>query len=250
MKIKVIIVDDEMHARSFLRKFCERYHSETIEVVEECNSVEAAVRAIKKYQPDLFFLDIQMPDENGFEFLKYFDKINFEIIFTTAYKEYAIEAIKKSALDYLVKPFSKEDFNIALSRFMSKKNVKIDFDRFKLLTENINNQFTDKQRIVFPTKSGFEVIQANSIVYCKSDGSYSNIFIIDKELFTSKSLKEIEDILVDSNFIRIHKSYIVNKNYIKGFKSDEFKLDLITGDSIPVSDTLFSKKKLMDAISS
>ncbi|AIG30289.1 response regulator transcription factor [Flavobacterium psychrophilum] len=250
MKIKVIIVDDEMHARSFLRKFCERYHSETIEVVEECNSVEAAVRAIKKYQPDLVFLDIQMPDENGFEFLKYFDKINFEIIFTTAYKEYAIEAIKKSALDYLVKPFSKEDFNIALSRFMSKKNVKIDFDRFKLLTENINNQFTDKQRIVFPTKSGFEVIQANSIVYCKSDGSYSNIFIIDKELFTSKSLKEIEDILVDSNFIRIHKSYIVNKNYIKGFKSDEFKLDLITGDSIPVSDTLFSKKKLMDAISS
>ncbi|UOP41814.1 LytR/AlgR family response regulator transcription factor, partial [Flavobacterium psychrophilum] len=204
MKIKVIIVDDEMHARSFLRKFCERYHSETIEVVEECNSVEAAVRAIKKYQPDLVFLDIQMPDENGFEFLKYFDKINFEIIFTTAYKEYAIEAIKKSALDYLVKPFSKEDFNIALSRFMSKKNVKIDFDRFKLLTENINNQFTDKQRIVFPTKSGFEVIQANSIVYCKSDGSYSNIFIIDKELFTSKSLKEIEDILVDSNFIRIH----------------------------------------------
>ena len=237
MKIKVIIVDDEMHARSFLRKFCERYHSDTIDVLEECSSVESAVRVIKRYQPDLIFLDIQMPDENGFELLKYFDKINFEII-------------KKSALDYLVKPFSTEDFNIAISRYISKKNIKIDFDRFKLLTENINNQFTDKHRIVFPTKSGFEVIQANSIVYCKSDGSYSNIITIDKEYFTSKSLKEINDIIIDSNFIRIHKSYIVNKNYIKSFKSDEFKLDLITGDVIPVSDTLFSKKKLIDAISS
>ena len=77
MKIKVIIVDDEMHARSFLRKFCERYHSDTIDVLEECSSVESAVRAIKRYQPDLIFLDIQMPDENGFELLKYFDKINF-----------------------------------------------------------------------------------------------------------------------------------------------------------------------------
>lgn len=150
----------------------------------------------------------------------------------------------------MVKPFSTEDFKIAISRYISKKDIKIDFDRFKLLTENINNQFTDKQRIVFPTKSGFEVIQANSIVYCKSDGSYSNIITIDKEYFTSKSLKEINDIIIDPNFIRIHKSYIVNKNYIKSFKSDEFKLDLITGDVIPVSDTLFSKKKLIDAISS
>ena len=138
MKIKVIIVDDEMHARSFLRKFCERYHSDTIDVLEECSSVESAVRAIKRYQPDLIFLDIQIPDENGFELLKYFDKINFEIIFTTAYKEFAIDAIRKSALDYLVKPFSTEDFNIAISRFFSKKNIKIDFDRFKLLIENIN----------------------------------------------------------------------------------------------------------------
>lgn len=250
MKIKVIIVDDEMHARSFLRKFCERYHSDTIDVLEECSSVESAVRAIKRFQPDLIFLDIQIPDENGFELLKYFDKINFEIIFTTAYKEYAIQAIKKSALDYLVKPFGTEDFNIAISRYLSKKNIKIDFDRFKLLTENINNQFVDKQRVVFPTKSGFEVIQANSIVYCKSDGSYSNIVTIDKEYFTSKSLKEISEVLVDTNFIRIHKSYLVNKNYIKSFKSDEYKLDLIIGESIPVSDTLFTKKKLIDAISS
>lgn len=248
MKIRVLIVDDEQHARSFLRKFCERYYADLLEVVEECNAVETAVRAIKKHQPDLVFLDVQMPDENGFELLKYFERINFEIIFTTAHKEFAIQAIRNSALDYLIKPINLEDFKVAISRFDSKRASKITIDRFKLLTENINNQFADKQRIVFPTKAGFEVIQANSIVYCKSDGSYSSVYAIEKEYFTSKPFKEIEELLAEPNFIRIHRSYLVNKNFIKGFKSDEYKLEMITGEMIPVSDTLFTKKKLIDVI--
>ena len=248
MKIKVIIVDDEMHARSFLRKFCERYYGETIEVVDECNSVETAVRSIKKNQPDLIFLDITMPDEDGFELLKYFDKINFEIIFTTAHKEYAIKAIRNSALDYLVKPVNMEDFKLAMTRYESKKEVKISIDRFKLLTENINNQFIDKQRIVFPTKNGFEVVQSNSIVYCKSDGSYTNVFTIEQEYLITKSLKDISTLLVEPQFIRIHKSSLVNRNYIKGFKSEEYNLEMISGEIIPVSDTFFTKKKLIDAI--
>src|SRR6478752_7278213 len=160
--IKVIIVDDEMHARSFMRKVCERFYPDRIEVLDECNSVESAVRSIKKHQPDLVFLDVQMPDEDGFELLKYFDRINFEIIFTTAHKEYAIQAIKNSALDYLIKPINIEDFKVAISRFDSKQYSKINIDRFKLLTESINNQFADKQRIVLPVKSGFEVVQTNS----------------------------------------------------------------------------------------
>lgn len=248
MKIKVVIVDDELHSRSFLRKFCERYYTDILEVVDDCNSVETAVRSIRKHQPDLVFLDVQMPDENGFELLKYFDRINFEIIFTTAHKEFAIQAIRNSALDYLVKPINSEDFKVAISRLEAKRNSKISIDRFKLLTENINNQFTDKQRIIFPTKSGFEVLQANAIIYCKSDGSYSSVYTIEKEYFTSKPFKEIEELLIEPNFIRIHRSYLVNKNFIKGFKSEDYKLEMITGEMIPVSDTLFSKKKLMDVI--
>ena len=248
MKIKVIIVDDELHARSFLRKFCERYYAETIEVLDECNSVETAVRSIKRNQPDLVFLDVQMPDENGFELIKHFDRVTFEIIFTTAYKEYAIQAIRNSALDYLVKPINVEDFKVAISRFESKKATKISIDRFKLLTDNINNQFSDKQRLVFPTKSGFEVIQSNSIVYCKSDGSYSSVFTIDNEYFTSKSFKEVEQMLIDTNFVRVHRSYLVNKNFVKGFKSEEYKLELVTGVLIPVSEALFKKKELIDAL--
>ncbi|MEW5675205.1 LytTR family DNA-binding domain-containing protein [Flavobacterium enshiense] len=248
MKIKVVIVDDELHARSFLRKFCERYYADILEVTDECNSVETAVRSIRKHQPDLVFLDVQMPDESGFELLNYFERINFEIIFTTAHKEYAIQAIRNSALDYLVKPINIEDFKVAISRFEAKKKSKISIDRFKLLAENISNQFTDKQRIIFPTKNGFEVLQANAIVYCKSDGSYSSVYTIDKEYFTSKPFKEIEELLIQPNFIRVHRSYLINKNFIKGFKSDDYKLEMITGDAIPVSDSLFTKKKLMDAI--
>ena len=248
MKIKVIIVDDEMHARSFLRKFCERYYNESIEVVDECNSVQSAVQSIKKNQPDLIFLDITMPDEDGFELLKYFDKINFEIIFTTAHKEYAIKAIRNSALDYLVKPVNMEDFKLAITRYESKKQVKISIDRFKLLTENISSQSIDKQRIVFPTKNGFEVVQSDSIVYCKSDGSYTSIFTTEREYLITKSLKDISKSLIEPQFIRIHKSYVVNRNYIKGFKSDEFNIEMISGETIPVSETFFTKKKLIDAI--
>ena len=248
MKIKVVIVDDESRARSVVKGFCELYFNEIIEVVDECSSVVTAVRSIKVNQPDLVFLDIQMPNEDGFELLKYFQQPDFDIIFTTAHKEYAIQAIKNSALDYLLKPLNPDDFKIAISRFEAKQKIKISIDRFQLLTENINNQFSDKQRIVFPTRNGFEVIQANSIVYCKSDGSYTSIFTIEKEYLITKSLKEVSESLLEPNFIRVHKSYLANRNYIKGFKSDEHKLEMSNGAEVPVSETNYPKKKLIDAI--
>lgn len=249
MKIRVIIVDDEIHARSFLRKFCERYYSDRIDVIDECNSVATAVCSIKKLQPDLVFLDVQMPDENGFELFNYFDKINFEIIFTTAHKEFAIQAIRRSALDFLVKPINLIDFKEAIKSFEAKQATKIDIDRFKLLSENLDSQFANKQRLVLPVKAGFDVIQTNSIIFCKSDGSYTYVFTVDKEFYTSKSLKDIEEMLSEPNFLRIHKSYVVNKNFISGFKTDEFCLNLTNGAIVPVSDILFSKKKLMDVLS-
>ena len=248
MKIKVIIVDDESRARSVIRGFCELYFNDTIEVIDDCNSVATAVRSIKINQPDLVFLDIQMPNEDGFELLKYFEQPDFEIIFTTAHKEYAINAIRNSALDYLLKPLNPDDFKIAISRFEAKKNIKITVDRFQLLTENINNKFADKQRIVFPTRNGFEVIQANSIVYCKADGSYTSVYTSEREYLITKSLKEVSETLVEPNFIRVHKSYLANRNYIKGFKSDEYKLEMSNGAEVPVSEINYTKKKLIDAI--
>ena len=249
MKLKVIIVDDEAHGRSFLRKLCNLYFSEKIEIIDECNSVQQAVVSIKKYNPDIVFLDIQMQDENGFELFKYFETITFETIFTTAYKEYAIDAIKNSALDYLLKPINIADFKLAIARVEQAKLVKINFDRYKLLAENIANQNTGKERIVFPSKTGFEVVQANTIIFCKSDGAYTAVHTLDKNYFTSKSFKETCELLHSSNFLRVHRSFLINVKFVISFRSDEFILEMITGDKIPVSDKSFTKKELIDAIS-
>lgn len=249
MKIKAIIVDDESHARSFLKKLCQRYYEDKIEIIDECNSVAAALISIKKNSPDLVFLDIQMPEENGFELLTHFDNIAFEIIFTTAHKEYAIEAIRKSALDYLLKPIDIPDFKAAIGRLDSVLEKKNTINRYQLLSQNINNQFTGKQQIAIPTKNGFEVIQLNKIIFCKSDGSYTLIYTTDKQHHTSKSFKEICELLLSSpNFIKVQRSYLINREYVKNFKSDEFLLEMTSGDKIPVSDKSFNKKELIDAI--
>lgn len=249
MKLKVIIVDDESHARSFLKKLCNHLYKDKIEIVDECDSVKNAVASIKKYNPDIVFLDIQMPDENGFELFKYFESIPFEIIFTTAHKEYAVDAIKNSALDYLIKPISIDDFKLAIARVEKAKSDKVNFDRYKLLAENITNQNTGKERIVFPSKTGFEVVQANTIVFCKSDGAYTIVHTLDKKYFTSKSFKETCELLDSSNFLKVHRSFLININFVTGFRSDEFILEMITSDKIPVSDKSFTKKELIDAIS-
>ncbi|TDD74997.1 LytR/AlgR family response regulator transcription factor [Flavobacterium caseinilyticum] len=249
MKLKAIIVDDEFHARSFLKKLCNHLYNDKIEILDECDSVQKAVSSIKKHNPDIVFLDIQMPEENGFELFKYFDSIAFEIIFTTAHKEYAIDAIKNSALDYLIKPINIEDFKRAIDRIEKVKTDKINFDRYKLLAENLANQNTGKERIVFPSKIGFEVVQANTIIFCKSDGAYTTVYTLDKKYFTSKSFKETCELLHCSNFLRVHRSFLINVSFVISFKSDDFLLEMITGDKIPVSDKSFTKKELIDAIS-
>lgn len=249
MKLKVIIVDDESHARSFLKKLCNHLYSDKIEIVDECDSVKRAVAAIKKHNPDIVFLDVQMPDENGFDLLKYFKSIPFEIIFTTAHKEYAMDAIKNSALDYLIKPINIDDFKLAISRVEKVKADKSNLDRYKVLAENIANQNTGKERIVFPSKTGFEVVQANTIVFCKSDGAYTTVHTLEKNYFTSKSFKETCEMLHCSNFLKVHRSFLININFVTSFRSDEFILEMISGDKIPVSDKSFSKKELIDAIS-
>lgn len=249
MKIKAIIVDDESHARSFLKKLCNRYYEDKIEIVDECNSVAAALVSIKKNAPNLVFLDIQMPDENGFELLTHFESIPFEFIFTTAHKEYAIEAIRNSALDYLLKPIDVSDFKIAIDRLDFVLEKKNSLNRYQLLSQNIANQFTGKQQIAFPTKTGFEVVQVSKIIFCKSDGSYTLIHTTDKQHYTSKSFKETCELLLSSpNFLKVQRSYLINREYVANFKSDEFLLEMTSGDKIPVSDKSFNKKELIDAI--
>lgn len=249
MKLKVIIVDDESHARSFLSKLCSLYFSDQLDVLDNCDSVESAVVSIKTYNPDLVFLDVHMPFENGFALLNYFTTIPFEIVFTTAHSDYAIDAIKCSALDYLLKPVSKIDLESVLARYKSKHFQNSTIDRYKLLEENmLHSKEVQLQRMVFSTKEGFEVLQLDQILYFTAIDK--KIIVVNKEeqFAISTTLKELDESLPSSIFIKTGKSFIVNKNYVKRYNSDTNSLEMTNGIVASVSNSSFTKKKLMDAL--
>ncbi len=247
MKIKAIIVDDEKSARILTSNLCEKLYKDKIEIISECSSVTSALESIKKHSLDLVFLDIQMPGENGFDLLLQLDEIPFEIIFTTAHSEHAIRAIKYSALDYLVKPFDEEDFKTAIDKLDFALEKKHNSEKYKLLKETIKSP--EKPRIAFPTKSGFDVVHTNEILFCESDGVYTDIQTKEHKINVSRSLKEVcETLEFEKKFLRVHKRFLINAEYVTKFKSEDFTLIMTSGHEIQVSDKKFTKKNLIDAI--
>lgn len=246
--IKTIIVDDEINAREFLEKLLIRYFPDKFLVLEKCKNVDEALIAIEKYNPELVFLDIQMPKKSGFELIKEVKQINFEIIFTTAHSQFAIDAIKINALDYLLKPINYIDLLSAIKRF-DKKIAKIKNDnQLQILIKNIDTGSSEYKNIAFPTESGFELIKVNSILYCVADNNYCTIISIDGTKTTlSKSLKYVEEKLPKTIFQRIHKSYLVNLNYVSRFnKTNNLLVELTNGENLPVS--IRKKESFINAI--
>ncbi|WP_396145183.1 LytR/AlgR family response regulator transcription factor [Flavobacterium sp.] len=230
--MKAIIIDDEKRARVSLSLLLQEYCPE-VELVAECENLPEGVKAIRKFNPDLVLLDIEMPGHSGLELVDFFDEkeINFSIIFTTAYNEYAIQAFKLSALDYLLKPIIPEELINAISRMERQKSL-----QFKALAENILNEFFEK--IAVPSGNTLILIKISDIVYIKGEGSYSEIYMQDKSKhMVSRNLKNFEEILLkDKRFLRTHKSYIVNFDEVVSFnKSDGGWLDMKNGNSIPIS---------------
>ena len=246
--IKTIIVDDEFNAREFLEKLLHRSFPDKFLVLAKCESVDEAVLAIEKFNPELVFLDVQMPNKNGFELIKEVKSITFEVIFTTAHAEFAIDAIKASALDYLLKPINYIDLLDTIKKYDSKLQKASQQDKLMLLIENMDSGNTEFKKIAFPTESGFELIKTSSILYCEADSNYCNIICLDgKKITLSKTLKYIEELLPSSIFQRIHKSYLVNLNYVNRFnKTDEFLVELTNGESLPVS--VRKKEEFINAI--
>jgi two-component system LytT family response regulator len=233
-----IIIEDERNSREFLEKLIIRYFSNKIVVLETVDSVAKGVEAIKKYKTalDVVFLDIQMPEENGFELFKHISEITFEVIFTTAFKNYAIDAIKFSAFDYLLKPINFIDLNSTIKRL----ECKIDNDNNELkvntLLENINSDSIEYNKVAFPTLEGFVLEKLGNIMYCKAQSNYAMVKTKDnKEILLSKTLKHIEDILPKSLFCRTHKSFLVNLNYISSYSRADHILTLSTNEQLPVS---------------
>lgn len=219
-----IIIDDENKARSLLRNMLADV-TEQLEILTECDDLPSGVKAIKKLNPDLVFLDIEMPGHSGLEILDYFedDEITFDIIFTTGYSEYAIQAFKLSATDYLLKPINPDMLKDAVGRFL-KKNSQDKIVEYRALQENISKSSdTGDKCIVVNLSNSTRFIRVKEIIMLQAEGSYCKLFLQNGEtLLTSKNLKHFEERLQDIPiFFRSHKSYIINlKKVYEYHKSD------------------------------
>ena len=215
---KAIIIDDESKAREAFAKIIERYFSDKIKVVALAASVKDGVTEIHKYNPDLVFLDIEMPGENGFKLFDYFEEYDFEVIFVTAYKQFAINAIKNAAIDYLLKPVNFIDIKEALARFETKKQEKSRQQRIETLLTNVSSSSDIHNKVALPTMTGYQMIRISHIMYCEADVNYTKIHIVGQnDVLVSKTLKYIEELLPSDIFFRIHKSYLINLNYINNY---------------------------------
>jgi len=233
--IKAIIVDDEMSAIESLKWEIERF-CDGIEVSDSFTNPIDAISAINYLKPDCVFLDIEMPEMDGFQLLKSLAYRDFELIITTAYDNYAIKAFKESAIDYLLKPIDTDDLLKSIERIKKNKEKNSLGSELKRALEKILPKNTIN-KVSLPLSGKTVYVNSDDIVYCKSDGNYSEVFLKGSQNeVLSKKLKEVEQLINNTNFIRVHNSYLVNINYIKEFvKSDGQYLVLEQGISIPVS---------------
>lgn len=219
--LKVAIIDDEKNSRDAL-KACLQHLPHEIKIVGEANSVKNGLELLSNAEIDVLFLDIEMPDGSGFDLLDKLDKINFNLILATAFNQYAIKAFRYAALDYLLKPVQLNELEEALSRIVSLPKQDND-KRVDLLLENhhSNNSF---KRLAIATTEGVYYFELDKIIRCEAEGGYTYIFAENhKPILASKNIKEYESILPD-NFLRVHKSHLVNATFVEKFDARETKL--------------------------
>lgn len=245
--IKAIIVEDEKMSRETLRRMLDKY-CPAVEVVAEADGYRKGMEEIRKNPPDVVFLDIQMPDGSGFRLLEEIGEISFEVIFTTAFDQFAIKAIKYSALDYLLKPIIPQDLIDAVERVEKRKEQARKRKNLDLLAQNLKTEDEFRNKIVLSTSDMVHVIHVDDIIRCESDNYYTYFYFRDgRKLLVSKTLKENEELLSHHNFIRPHKSHLVNVKYIKNYIRHDGGYILMTdGSKVPVSRR--KKDKIMEII--
>ncbi len=236
--INAIIIDDEKHCIDTLSILIKEYCTD-VKVTDTCRSAKQGLEAIEKQKPDLVFLDIEMPAMNGFEMLEQFSEIPFAIIFTTSYDQYAIKAIRFSALDYLLKPVDPNELRSAVRKVQEQRHFPM-AEQFQMLLKQIHSKEHIFDKLAVPTAEGFELIPAQQVMHCEAHDNYTHIFVKNKnKIVACRTLKEIEEQLQDFNFfLRIHNSHIVNLNeVVKYVRGDGGYLVLSDGTSINVSRT-------------
>jgi len=245
--IKAIIIEDEKMSREALRRMLEKYCPE-VEIMAEVDGYRKGLEEIRKRHPDVIFLDIQMPDGSGFRLLEEIGEIDFAIIFTTAFDQFAIKAIKYSALDYLLKPIIPQELVEAVQRVEKKKAENVRKKNLESIPENQRLSEERNQKIVLSTAEMIHVISVDDIIRCESDNYYTYFHFVDgRKLLISKTLKENEELLSQHNFIRPHKSHLVNIKFIKSYiRQDGGYILMNDGTKIPVSRR--KKDKIMEII--
>jgi two-component system, LytTR family, response regulator len=214
--LKCIIVDDEFKSRESLRALIEKF-CDGIQVEALCQDSREALQAITEHKPDVVFLDIQLQRETGFEILERLDKIDFEIIFTTAFSEFAVRAFKFSAIDYLLKPVDVADLRTAIEKGRKRILSNIS-ERMTELTQTIKGNTFKHSRLALPSSEGLVFVNVDHILYCEASGNYTNIHMEDgRKFIVSRTLREYEEMLAGLDFFRIHNSYLINLNSVKKY---------------------------------
>lgn len=237
MSIRAILIDDERHNLSNLETLLEQYCPQVIICGTAVNAKDAK-SLINKEQPELLFLDIQMPVENGFDLLRSLSSPSFEVIFVTAYDQYAIQAMRFAAIDYLLKPVDIGELQTAVDRAIRQHRLKAGNHQLENLMELLKNRADkDEQRISLYTTKEIRYVKTREIVRCESSNNYTAFHLADgEELLVSKPIYEYEDLLKDYGFIRCHQSHLVNKRFIKSWKKDSGDFLLLTnGAEVPIS---------------
>ena len=245
---RAVIIDDEEGARESLNNILRDYFT-NIEVVAKADSADSGYAAITKYQPDLVFLDIEMPLGNAFDLLEKFNKISFDIIFITAYDHYAINAIKFSALDYLLKPIDIDDLRAAIERFEAKKKENkgtFSDQRFEALLENLKTR--KSRKVAIPDTDGLLFVHLDEIIRCESDGNYTSIIMAnDRRILASRTLGEYEELFRGENFFRTHRSHLINLEHIQKYIKGEGGY-VIMSDSSQVEVSRRKKTEFIEAL--
>ncbi len=236
MKIKSIIVDDEQIARSVLKNYLEKY-CPVVEVTGEAQHIKEAVPMIRLQQPQLVFLDVEMPFGNAFDILEACQDQQFETIFVTAYAEYSLKALNRSAAYYILKPIDITELVTAVNKVQLSMLKSEEFNRTRILLQNLKLK-PEQQHIVLPTLQGFDVIKTASITKLQAKGNFTEVYFTDGSFkLICKFLKHFDELL-DEPFIRVHRSFIINLNFIKSYsKAAGGFITLLDGSEIEVSAT-------------
>jgi two-component system LytT family response regulator len=232
--IRSIIVEDEKKSREAIQTMLAEYFS-NVQVVALCENGVQGKAAIEQLKPELVFLDVELSSSTGFQMLEQISDIEFEVIFTTAYDKYALQAIKFSALDYLLKPFTVEDMRLAIQRYEKKVHRQNTVDQFQNLFHNLKQ--SNERKIALPTFTGLTFVSVKDIIRCEAEANYTIFYLLNKaKIVVAKTLKEYEEMLKDYNFFRVHHSSLVNLEHIKDYvRGEGGVVYMIDGSQVEVS---------------